>query len=82
MKALQRFSENYLQQCKQMSTEEILSFLESFRLLHGQQPETSKLISIKIPESLLDAFRKKCEIHGTRYQTQIKKLMREWLHSL
>lgn len=80
MKALQEFTDEYLEQCKKMSTEEILYFLESFRQMHGpQQSDKSKLISLKIPESLLDGFRKKCDLHGVRYQTQIKELMRAWL---
>jgi predicted DNA binding CopG/RHH family protein len=39
----------------------------------------TRLISLKVPEDLLDAFRTKAELHGVRYQTQIKKLMRRWL---
>jgi predicted DNA binding CopG/RHH family protein len=37
------------------------------------------LISIKIKESLLAAFRQKCELEGVKYQTQIKTLMSLWL---
>jgi len=39
----------------------------------------SKLISIKIPHSLLESFRRKCELKDVRYQTQIKILMVRWL---
>jgi len=49
MKTVQYFSDEYLEQCKQASPEEILEFLESFRRtreLEGvrYQAETMKLI--------------------------------------
>lgn len=78
MRPVQFFSDEYLEQCKSMSAHDIAEFLEAFRLM--QQPaEKSKLISIKIPESLLAAFRKKCELEDMKYQTQIKKIMRLWV---
>jgi len=78
MKALQTFSDDYLEQCKKMSPDDILKFLESFRLIHAPATK-SKLISMKIQEPLLQAFRKKCDLEGIKYQTQIKLLMQEWL---
>ena len=78
MKAVQHFSDAYLAQASKASKQEILQFLEDFRLLHaGNDP--SRLISIKIPESLLSAFRARCKLEGVRYQTQIKVVMRDWL---
>ena len=78
MKALQTFNDDYLAQCKKMSPDDILGFLESFRLMHTPPPKT-KLISLKVPEPLLNAFRQKCELENVKYQTQIKALMEEWL---
>ncbi len=79
MRPVQYFSDQYLEQCKTMSTEHIVEFLDAFRLM--QQPaDKSKLISLKIPESLLKAFRSKCELENLRYQTQIKTLMKEWVY--
>ena len=80
MKPVQYFSDEYLQQCQGASTEQVLEFLESYRLLQAPAA-TSKLISIKVPEPLLQAFRQKCELEGIKYQTQIKALMRKWLES-
>jgi predicted DNA binding CopG/RHH family protein len=78
MKPVQYFSDHYLSHCRTLSADHIVEFLEAFRLM--QQPaDKSKLISIKIPESLLTAFRKKCEIENLKYQTQIKALMKEWV---
>ena len=77
---VQYFSDEYLHQCKNMSANEIAGFIESFRLM--QQPAgKSKLISMKISESLLSAFRKKCEFKEIKYQTQIKNIMRQWVEA-
>ena len=78
MKPVQYFSDEYLQQCQGASSEQVLEFLESYRLLQAPAA-ASKLISIKVPEPLLQAFRQKCELEGVKYQSQIKRLMQEWL---
>ena len=80
MKAVQYFNDEYLQQCKVMTPEQIIGFLDEFRQLHGTTTSSkSKLISIKIPENLLNVFKAQAAREGTPYQTQIKKLMREWI---
>jgi len=59
---------------------QVLQFLEDFRELQGSsRPVKSKLISIKIPEDLLESFKAKAQNKGRPYQTIIKELMREWL---
>ena len=80
MKPVQYFNDEYLDQCRGATPEKILEYLESFRLMQAQ-PAKSKLISIKINETLLDSFRRKCEFKGVRYQTQIKQLMNDWLQT-
>jgi hypothetical protein len=79
---VQYFSDEYLARCSEMSPREVAEFLDSFRLLHGPGRGTSRLISVKVPQVLLDAFRDKCRLEGVRYQTQIKELMKDWLGSL
>ncbi len=79
MRALQTFSDEYLQRCKDLSVEEKFDFIENFRLMHSQVKSPSKLISIKIPEHLLETFKQKATLEGIAYQTQIKNLMIEWL---
>ena len=81
MKPVQYFSDEYLAQTRGLSAEEIAQFVESFRELQAANAETSKLISLKVPESLLNSFRKKCAVRGLKYQTQIKQLMRDWVES-
>jgi predicted DNA binding CopG/RHH family protein len=79
MRAVQYFSDDYLERCRGMTADEILRFLDDFRRLHGSSPAKSKLISIKVPEDLLNAFRAKARMASTPYQTQIKALMKAWL---
>ena len=77
MRPVQLFNDEYLEQCRGASLEAILEFLESFRLMNEKSGK-SKLISIKVPLSFLDGFRRKCELEEVRYQTQIKRLMEQW----
>ncbi len=62
-----------------MTPDEIVRFLDEFRRLHGRPKGPSKLISMKVPEGLLSAFRSQARLIGVPYQTQIKKLMSDWL---
>ena len=80
MKTTQYFSTEYLQQCKDVSPEQTLTYLDDFRQLQQLNHTTaSKLISMKVPETLLNTFRRRCELEGSKYQTQIKILMTNWL---
>lgn len=83
MKTVQYLSREYVDQTRHMTPEQILQFLEEFRLLHGSEkqskPVKSKLISLKVPENLLEQFRQRCAQEGVPYQTQIKKLMQQYL---
>lgn len=80
MKTVQKFNTEYLQRAAKLGTDDILHFLEDFSNLHRQKPKSpSKLISIKIPESLLNTFRGKCQLEDVKYQTKIKQLMEEYL---
>ena len=79
MKAIQYFSNEQLEQSRNMTTDQVLRFLDDFRRLHGHKPAPSKLISLKVPEDLLHAFRTKAKLGSTPYQTQIKALMRAWI---
>lgn len=78
MRPVQYFSPEYLAQCRKMTPEQIVSFLEDFRALSAAAPTKSRLISLKVPEPLLAAFRMKAKLSGVPYQTQIKRLMTDW----
>jgi predicted DNA binding CopG/RHH family protein len=79
MTAVQMFTDEYLERCREMSSADIVRFLEDFRRVHGRAPGKSQLISMKVPENLLAAFKAKARLCGVPYQTQIKALMVEWL---
>ncbi|MGC1878817.1 MAG: hypothetical protein WA678_05535 [Rhabdochlamydiaceae bacterium] len=80
-KTIQYFTKEYLERCAGVMPDQIIEFLENYRLLFSNIPEKSQLISLKIKPSLLKAFRRRAELEGVPYQTQIKKLMKEWLKS-
>jgi len=80
MRPVQKFSDEYLERCRELSAEDIVRFLDDFRRVHGNQRARSKLISMKVPEDLLAAFKVKSRLKGIPYQTQIKHLMRSWLN--
>lgn len=82
MKPVQYFSKNYLDKTSTATPEQILVFLEEFRLMQApdnHNPPRSKMISLKVAEDLLRLFRAKCDIEGIKYQTQIKMLMSQWV---
>lgn len=84
-KGIQFFTEEYLKSCRGMTPDQIIEFLENYRMLLAQSQigasqEKSLLISLKIKPSLLQAFKSKAASKAIPYQTQIKKLMMEWLN--
>lgn len=78
---VQYFSDAQLQRSRALSATEKMRFLDEYRQLHGrrQADVKSKLISLKIPEDLLEQFKARCEQDGVKYQTKMKQLMREYL---
>lgn len=76
---VQRFSDEYLERCRELSPADVVRFLDDFRRIHANRESRSRLISLKVPEPLLAAFKTKARLGGVRYQTQIKNLMRQWL---
>jgi len=78
MKGLQKFTPEYLEQSRKMSPDAIVRFLDDFRRLHAPKAR-SRLISMKVPEPLLAAFKSRCRVEGERYQTKIKALMAAWI---
>ena len=78
---MQYFSDEALERSKDLTIKQIITFIENFRMLHSKTKMTkSKLISIKVPVDLLEAFKIKSEMMGVKYQTRIKELMRESLN--
>jgi predicted DNA binding CopG/RHH family protein len=80
MRPLQRFSPEYLESIRDVSPDQVVRFLDEFRQIHAPN-RPSRLISMRVPEPLLESFKNRCRIEGSRYQTRIKELMLEWLGS-
>ncbi|MDE0226355.1 MAG: hypothetical protein OXP28_14670 [Gammaproteobacteria bacterium] len=76
---VQRFTAEYLERCSTLSPDDVARFLEDFKRIQGASGARSRLISLKVPEPLLAAFKIQARLSGVRYQTQIKTLMRDWL---
>ena len=80
MKTLQLFNPDSLEQSRKMSPEQVMEFLENFRLLAAAGIKSpTRLISLRVEEALLKVFKQKAKLEGTRYQTKIKELMRQYL---
>lgn len=78
-KTVQYFTKEYLERCAGMTPDQIIEFMENYRILVTKVPEKCQLISLKIEPSLLNAFKQKARLEGTHYQTKMKQLMREFL---
>ena len=80
MKPVHYFSKADLARSRKLKPEQVLRYLEDYRLLRqAQDLRPSRLISIKVPQALLEAFKTKARVKGILYQTQIKKLMQDWV---
>lgn len=81
-KGIQYISKDYIQNTKGMKPEQVIRYLEDFRKLHyGLKTAPSKLISMRVPQELLDTFKRKAEFENIGYQAKIKELMRAWVDS-
>ena len=76
---VQSFSSERLRADRSLPKEQIAEFLDDFQsLIHGEEGPR-KLISLRVPEKLLHAFKEKAKRGGIAYQTRIVDLMREWV---
>lgn len=75
---VQRFSER-LGADRRLSKDEIAQFLDDFQSLAHSDEGKRKLISIRVPERLLECVKVKSKQVGQPYQTQIVQLLREWV---
>ena len=78
-KPIQYFNKEYVERCRGLTPDQILEFLDDFQKLISGKSEKCQPISLKIEPSLLKAFKFKSKLSGVAYQTQIKKLMKDWL---
>lgn len=75
-KALQKFKKTDL---LPYEASQIADFLEDFQTMIGGQDKKTKLISIRVPENILEAFKFKAKTKNQKYQSLIVELMRVWI---
>ena len=76
---VQKFSKERLTLDQAITPEQALAFVHEFQQLMAGDEGPRKLISLRVPERLLEQFRAKAERQGVRYQTQLIALIRQWL---
>lgn len=78
-KTLQFYDKAYLERTKHLSTEQIVRFLEGFRELNSAKPqkEPSTLISIRLPDSLLESLKSRAALENKPYQSLIKEYLKK-----
>lgn len=79
-KAVQYFTDEYLEHCKKMSVQQIMQFLDSYRLL-SFEPGKLQRLNMRMPENTLIAFKEKAKREGVSYQQKIRELMTQWVVS-
>lgn len=64
-----------------LTTEQTLRFLEDYKkvVFETDHDNGSQAISLRVPKSLLSAFKTHCQANGISYQKKIKELMRNFL---
>jgi hypothetical protein len=66
---------------KKLNPNQILEFLDNFQqVVHGKDKPT-KLISLRVPENILESFKILTKEKNQKYQSVIVQLMRDWIKS-
>ncbi len=66
-----------------LTPEQSMEFVENFKkVVLASDQKGSTLISLRVPKSLLAAFKMKCLSENKPYQTEIKKLMAQYLETV
>lgn len=78
-KALQIHSSEHIRAGRHLKKEEIIRFLDDFQRVAAGDEGKRKLISLRVPERLLELFKRKAEATSIPYQTRLIGLMREWV---
>lgn len=64
---------------KKLTPNQVLEFLDDFQsVVHGRDKKT-KLISIRVPENILESFKVLTKEKNQKYQSIIIQLMRDWI---
>ncbi len=80
-KKIKKTLQLYSAEQAKLSPEQAFQFLNDFQLMVAEQDTKSKLISLRVPENILSAFKIQAKSKNYKYQSLIVKLMREWIVS-
>jgi len=64
---------------KKISPDEAVEFLESFRLMMGEQDLPTKAISLRVPENLIQTLKVMAKRDNKKYQSMIVEAMRDYI---
>ena len=78
-KGLQKFKKKDLSQIGNTDATQIAKFLEDFQHMIAGIDDKTKMISLRVPENILSAFKFKAERRNLKYQSLIIDLMRKWI---
>ncbi len=68
-----------MEKTRDLTPEEAMDFLESFRKIIGHQDESTQLISLRVPANIIRAFKVKAKADGKKYQSMIVQALRDFL---
>lgn len=64
---------------KKLTPNQVVEFLDNFQnVIHGRDKKT-KLISLRVPENILESFKTLAKDKNQKYQSVIVQLMRGWI---
>ncbi len=78
-KGLQKLKKKDLSESGMNDATQIAKFLEDFQLMIAGIDDKTKMISLRVPENILSAFKFKAEKRNLKYQSLIIDLMRKWI---
>lgn len=62
-----------------MTPNQVMEFLDSFQQVVSGQDQKTKLISMRVPENVLETFKVIAKNKNQKYQSVIVQLMRDWI---
>lgn len=64
---------------KKLTPDQTIDFLDNFQNVINGKDKKTKLISLRIPENILESFKVLTQEKNQKYQSIIVHLMREWI---
>ena len=64
---------------KKLTPDQTIDFLDNFQSVINGKDKKTKLISLRIPENILESFKVLTQEKNQKYQSIIVHLMREWI---